>query len=127
MRGNVRAGSEADMSKENEYQAQMEATGVWAPAFAGAVHDLCMLERDQAKTRTAWRAALDQGDANKTDKLFDILMRQDAKIQALREALCLTPKALQKLREDFGSEPVPRPETPTQVTVLDRVRQRREA
>lgn len=122
----MRAGSEADMSKESEYQAQMEAAGIWLPAFAGAVHDLCMLERDQAKTRTAWRAALGKGDKANVELMFEILMKQDQKIQALREALCLTPRALQKVREDFGSG-VSVPNTPAAVTVLDKVRKRREA
>ena len=114
------------MSKESEYQAQMEAAGIWLPPFAGAVHDLCMLERDQAKTRTSWRAALDRGDATATSSLFEILMKQDQKIQALRESLLLTPKALQKVRENFGNG-VSSPGTNTTISLIDQVRKRREA
>ena len=114
------------MSKESEYRSQMEAAGIWLDAFAGAVHDLCMLERDQAQTRTAWRTALKDGNVARTDSLFEILMKQDQKIQALRESLFLTPKALQKVRQDFGSG-VSVPDTKATVTVLDQVRRRREA
>lgn len=117
------------MSKETEYKAQIESMGLWQDAFAGAVHDLCMLERDQAKTRTAWRAALAAENVARTELLFDLLMQQDQKIQALRESLCLTPRALQKLRKDFGSETaaVSSPDTKPPISMIDQIRKRREA
>lgn len=115
------------MSKETEYRAQMEALGIWDDAFAGAVHDLCMMERDQAKTRTAWRAALAEGKRQEAADLSELLMNQDKAIQMHRDALCLTPKALRRLQADFGaqgSEPMGGQAT---LTVLDKVRKRREA
>lgn len=110
-------------TKEAKYQAQMEALGIWNPAFAGAVHDLCMLERDQAKTRTAWRAALREGmDATDLGKL---LIQQANAIQALRKSLCLTPDVLKRLQPAFGAaEPDP---GAREITVLEEVRRRREA
>lgn len=115
------------MSKEQEYKAQMEALGVWDPAFAGAVHQLCLLERDQAKTRTAWRSALPHGDPKLITALSETLMQQDRAIQAMRESLCLTPRALQKLQKDFGAAESPEPKAEGKLTVLEQVRCRKEA
>ena len=114
------------MSREAEYRARMEALGIWDDAFAGAVHDLCMMERDQARTRTAWRAALAEG-SKRAAELAELLMSQDKAIQAHRDALCLTPKALRRLQADFGAQgSEPASGAPT-LTVLDKIRQRREA
>ena len=115
------------MSRETEYKARMEALGIWDDAFAGAVHDLCMMERDQAKTRTAWREALKAGDKS-APELAELLMSQDKAIQQHRDALCLTPKALRRLQQDFGAQSnAPGADNVTQLTVLDKVRKRQEA
>ena len=113
--------------KEAQYRARMEALGIWDEAFAGAVHDLCMMERDQAKTRTAWREAL-KDDVKAAAALSELLMAQDRAIQAMRAALCLTPKALQTVQKNFGAQgPAGTDAKVTPLTVLDKVRQRREA
>ncbi len=117
--------SNEKQTKEAKYKAQLEALGIWDPAFTGAVHDLCMLERDQAKTRTAWRAALREGE-DATD-LGKLLIQQANAIQTLREALCLTPKALRRLQPVFGAGAVPEATPERKITVLDQVRNRREA
>ena len=114
------------MSKEADYRARMEALGIWDDAFAGAVHDLCMMERDQAKTRTAWRAALAKGD-KKAAELAELLMNQDKAIQAHRDALCLTPKALRRLQDTFGAQSAAPPGKVTPMSALEIVRKRREA
>lgn len=117
------------MSKETEYRARMEALGIWDDAFAGAVHDLCMMERDQAKTRTAWRAAIKAEEYEAAEALSELLMSQDRAIQAHRDALCLTPKALRRLQADFGAGKPGAGNGGNVVTlsVLDKVRKRREA
>ena len=115
------------MSQETEYRARMEALGIWDDAFAGAVHDLCMMERDQAKTRTAWRAALAEGKRQEAADLSELLMNQDKTIQMHRDALCLTPKALRRLQADFGAQGGEPTNAKATLTVLDKVRKRREA
>lgn len=115
------------MSKETEYRARMEALGIWDDAFAGAVHGLCMMERDQAKTRTAWRAALAEGKRQEAADLSELLMNQDKAIQMHRDALCLTPKALRRLQADFGAQGGEPTNAKATLTVLDKVRKRREA
>ena len=115
------------MSKEADYRARMEALGIWDEAFSGAVHDLCMMERDQAKTRTAWRAALAEGKRLEAEGLAELLMSQDKAIQAHRDALCLTPKALRRLQADFGAQGNESMGAKATLTVLDKVRKRREA
>lgn len=115
------------MTKEEKYKAQMEALGIWDEAFSGAVHDLCMLERDQAKTRTAWRTALTD-NAKTAAELSELLMAQDRQIQAHRDALCLTPKALRRLQQGFGQAPAgDQADKVVPLTALEKVRKRREA
>ena len=115
------------MSKEADYRARMEALGIWDEAFSGAVHDLCMMERDQAKTRTAWRAALAEEKRLEAEGLAELLMNQDKAIQSHRDALCLTPKALRRLQADFGAQGNEPMGAKATLTVLDKVRKRREA
>lgn len=116
------------MTKEQTYKAQLQALGIWDEAFAGAVHDLCMMERDRATTRTAWRAALAAKDRLLADGLSEVLMNQDKAIQAHRDALCLTPKALRRLQNNFGAPgSTDSNEKITPLSALEKVRKRREA
>ena len=119
-------------TREEEYTKQLQALGLWEPAFAGAVHDLCMLERDRAAARTAWRKAVKDGDKT-AEALGTQLMKQDAAIQELRESLCLTPRALRRLRPGFGNllpvktDDDQEDEAPKKATVLELVRRKKEA
>lgn len=113
--------------KEAQYKAQMSALGIWDDAFSGAVHDLCMLERDQAKTRTAWRAALAAEKRLDAEGLAELLMSQDKAIQAHRDALGLTPKALRRFQADFGTQNGDPTDGNATLTVLEKIRKRREA
>lgn len=88
------------MSREDEYIAQLQALEVWEPAFAPAIHDLCVTEREYGRAMKAWReAAKDAGtQAQASDELYGVVSKLRASIQAQREALGLTPRGLQKLR-----------------------------
>ena len=111
------------MTKEEKYTAQLKQLGIWEPAFAPAVHDLCILEREQARTRKAWKAAAAESeDAAFNDPLYGVIMKQGEAIQRMREALGLTPKGLRRFRRDFGAgkpEAANRPKT-----ILELVREK---
>lgn len=88
------------MSREEDYTAQLQALEVYEPAFAPAIHDLCVTEREYGRAMKAWReAARDAGtQAQASDDLYAVVSKLRASIQGQREALGLTPRGLQKLR-----------------------------
>jgi len=88
------------MSREEDYIAQLQALDVYEPAFAPAIHDLCVTEREYGRAMKAWRnMAKDAGTpAQTTDALYAVVLKLRAVVQGQREALGLTPRGLQKLR-----------------------------
>lgn len=87
------------MAKEQQYKQQLMELGVYSPAFDAEIHTLCILEREHSRTMKAWKATAAKGDApSPTDPLYDVITRQRRDILAHRDALGLTPKALQRLR-----------------------------
>ena len=102
------------MTKEDKYTSELKALGIWEPAFAPAVHELAVLEREQARTRKAWKATAKAGEApSPLDPHYAVILQQDKMIQAQREALGLTPKALRRIRPEFGqrAEKADKPKT----------------
>lgn len=106
------------MSKENDYKAQLEDLGVYTPAFDGEIHTLCILERELSRTMKAWKATAPKGESpSATDPLYDVICRQRRDILTHRDALGLTPKALQRLRKaaaPSSADPAPIAGTPNQ-------------
>lgn len=93
------------MTKEDKYEEELKALGIWEPAFKSTVHDLAILEREQARTRKAWKDTAEDGKApSPLDPHYSVIMKQDQMIQNLRESLGLTPKALRRIRPEFGQE-----------------------
>ena len=111
------------MTKENKYEQQLRDLGIWNPAFTQAVHELCILEREQSRARKAWKETAEPGEPPSfLDPHYATILKQGAAIQSLREALGLTPKGLRKLKGNFDAE-----KTQTEqenVTVLDLVREK---
>ena len=113
------------MTKEEKYIARLKELGIWEPAFEPAVHDLAVLEREQARARKAWKAAAPSGESPSfEDPHYAIIMKQGATIQAMRESLGLTPKGLRRFRSGFGKE-VEQEEKPK--TVLELLQEKRRA
>lgn len=118
------------MTKEDRYVQQLKEMGIWEEAFRGAVHDLAILEREQARTRKAWKDTAKGKDApSPLDPHYQLILQQGRDIDRLRDSLGLTPKALRRVRgarfdstateaeqnsADVGAEPA--------ATVLDFVR-----
>ena len=86
------------MSKETLYAEQLRSLGIYDPAFDGAIHILCIQERELSRAMKAWKAtAPSPKDAPSiTDPIYaeiaklrrDILARQDALgLQRLRKQM----------------------------------------
>lgn len=113
--------------KEDVYVQQLKSMGIWEEAFSGAVHDLAVLERERSRTRKDWKAAKDEDAAEYAATLYDVLLRQQREIDALREALGLTPKSLRRIRGEFDGAPAKDESKGATVLDLVRARQRRQA
>jgi len=88
------------MAREDDYQRQLQELEIYEPAFAPAIHDLCVTEREYSRAMKAWRdaAKAENRQAQPTDALYGAVAQLRKDIQAQREALGLTPRGLQKLR-----------------------------
>ena len=91
------------MAKENSLEAkitrQMQALGIYQPAFDGAIHDLAVLKRETSRARKAWKATAPAGMApSPLDPHYALIRQQERDILALEDALGLTPKALRRLK-----------------------------
>lgn len=95
------------MSKESTYRAQLEALGVYDPAFDGEIHQLCIMERELSRARKAWKATAPSKDAapSFTDPHYEIIQRLQRDILSHRDALGLTPKGAARLRKAALPEP----------------------
>ena len=91
-------------TKEQKYTETMKRLGIYDPAFDATIHQLAILEREQARTRKAWKAsAAESEDPAMLDRLYAVILQQDKMILTLRETLGLTPKALKRFRAEFGT------------------------
>lgn len=113
------------MTKEQKYIAELKKLGIYETAFDGTIHALCVLEREQSRTRKAWKATAEPGGEPSTlDQHYEMILRQDRMIHALRESLGLTPKGLRRLRAAFVQ---PDQEDDRQATTLELIRGKRRA
>lgn len=86
-------------TKEQIYEQQLKDIGIWDDAFRGAVHDLAVLEREQARARKAWKESAEPGEKpSMLDEHYQIILQQGREISKLREALGMTPKGLRRIR-----------------------------
>lgn len=99
--------------KEDVYKKQLESLGIYDPAFDGAIHQLCILERELSRARKQWAATSPNGAApSLSHPLYAVITQLRRDILAHRDALGLTPKALKRLvgeldlgRSDHDDEP----------------------
>lgn len=89
-------------SKEAVYIQQLQNLGVYDPAFYGAIHVLCIQERELSRAMKAWKAtAPSKNEAPSiTDPLYAEISKLRRDILARQDALGLTPKGLQRLRKN---------------------------
>lgn len=87
------------MTKKQRYIAQLKDMGIWEDAFAGAVHDLVVLEHEQSRTRKAWKETAEEGEKpSMLDEHYQLILQQGRDIAKLRDALGLTPKAIRRIK-----------------------------
>ena len=109
------------MTKEQKYAAEMKRLGIYDPAFDPTIHQLAILEREQSRTRKAWKIALEEG--KDPDRIYAVILQQDKLIHTLRDSLGMTPKGLKRFRGSFGSEEdeqEERPKTPLELLMEKR-------
>ena len=88
------------MAKEQTYKQQLISLGVYDPAFDGAIHVLCIQERELSRAMRAWKATVPKEEAPSiTDPLYAEISKLRRDILARQDALGLTPKGLQRLRK----------------------------
>ena len=100
------------MAKEAQYKQQLQALGVYDPAFDPAIHVLCIMERELSRAMKAWKATAAKDEAPSiTDPLYAEISKLRKDILARQDALGLTPKGLQRLRRQTApqSETAPPP------------------
>ena len=100
------------MAKEQVYKQQLQSLGVYDPAFDGAIHVLCIQERELSRAMKAWKATAPDKDTSPsiTDPLYQEISKLRRDILARQDALGLTPKGLQRLRKSAApssTEPTP--------------------
>ena len=119
--------SNSKRSAEVKYTEALEALGIYDPAFAGEIHQLCILERELSRTMKLWKATVPKNQApSPTDPLYAIITQQRRDILAHRDALGLTPKALKRLQRRETPAPAAEPQSssPALSAVLESLRSR---
>lgn len=115
--------AEKKPNRETQIRLDMEAVGTYAPIFDNAIKELAKREREHARAQKAWRAAYVDEDGrqrepqmvatlvSKTggmyaarDPYYTEVVRLQKEIDRLREQLGLTPKSLQRVREQQKAE-----------------------
>ena len=93
------------MTREQVYTQQLQALGIYDPAFDPEIKTLAQLERRLTRLQKEWSAtAPPGGKPSFLDAHYPIIVQLEDKILAHREALGLTPKSLRKLnREAFDN------------------------
>lgn len=87
------------MAREEIYKEQLQALGIYEPAFDPEIKTLANLERDLTRAQKAWKATVPRGaQPSMLDPLYAVVCTLRREILAHREALGLTPKALRRLR-----------------------------
>lgn len=120
-------------TREQIYRQQLQALGIYDPAFDPEISTLAKLERRKTRAEKAWSAtAPPGGKPSFLDPHYQVIVQLEDKILAHREALGLTPKALRRLKGVYDSfrngkqvqdEDPPEPAS-SNLTVLDLVREK---
>ena len=116
-------------SKEAKYKRQLQDLGIYDPAFDGAIHVLCIQERELSRAMKAWKATAAKDEAPSiTDPLYAEISKLRRDILARQDALGLTPKGLQRLRKNAApstSEAAPIAGTPNKgfAALMDSIRE----
>lgn len=87
------------MTREQTYEKQLRALGVWEDAFVPLVRDLAKAERRRTRAEKEWSAtAPPGGKPSFLDPHYQVVAQLDREILGYREVMGLTPKSLRRLR-----------------------------
>lgn len=105
-------------NRKTQIRLDMEAVGTYSPMFDNAIHDLVKLERELSRAEKAWRAGYTDETGKKTppqttvqlvnkqgapyiakDPRYSVVENLRAEVKAARAQLGLTPKSLQRVKE----------------------------
>lgn len=87
------------MTKEEVYRGQLEALGVYDPAFDPEIKTLAQLERRLTRAQKAWSETAEVGEKPSfLDPHYAVICQLERDVLSHREALGLTPKALRRIR-----------------------------
>lgn len=94
------------MTKEQIYREQLQALGIYDPAFEPEISTLARIEREYTRAQKAWSETAQPRGSRPSflDPHFAVIQKLRAEILQHREALGLTPKALRKLVGAAGSD-----------------------
>ena len=93
------------MTREQIYTQQLQALGIYDPAFDPEIKQLAILERRKTRAEKAWSAtAPPGGKPSFLDPHYQVIVQLEDRILQHREKLGLTPMALRKLRGVPGGE-----------------------
>ena len=86
-------------SREKIYKAQLEALGIYEPAFDPLIKDLAKAERRRTRAEKEWaKTAPPGGKPSFLDPHYQVVAALDREILGYREVMGLTPKSLRRLR-----------------------------
>lgn len=103
-------------AKEKKYAEQLKALGVYAPAFDGAIHELCILERELSRARKQWsKTAINGEPPSLSDPLYAVITQIRRDVLTHRDALGLTPKGLKRLLGEINLDSAAVPNEPSTV------------
>lgn len=87
------------MTREQIYKAQLEALGIYEPAFDPLIKDLAKAERRRTRAEKEWaKTAPPGGKPSFLDPHYQVVAALDREILGYREVMGLTPKSLRRLR-----------------------------
>lgn len=110
-------------AKEIIYAEQLKSLGIYSEAFDGAIHELCIMERELRRARAQLKKTYKGDDyAAFTDPLYSTIRQLQTSILSYRDSLGLTPKGMQKLKGRIETETRSR----TTETPLSRIQKKHE-
>lgn len=87
------------MTREQIYKSQLEALGIYEPAFDPLIKDLAKAERRRTRAEKEWaKTAPPGGKPSFLDPHYQVVSALDREILGYREVMGLTPKSLRRLR-----------------------------
>jgi hypothetical protein len=101
------AGGADALTREEVYKSQLKALCVYDPAFDPEIKTLAQLERELTRAQKVWKnqAEAEHREKSLLDPIYAVIQSLRKEILSHREALGLTPKALQRIRGKVASTP----------------------